>query len=80
MTNDDLYWFGIDIANGLLSGAVLGAGLFKSLSIWLVSNTQYSKLVLGAVIVALVVAFPGGIMGLFERLRERRRVEAEAAP
>ena len=24
MTNDDLYWFGIDIANGLLSGAVLG--------------------------------------------------------
>ena len=65
---------------GSVSGAVLGAGLFKSLSIWLVSNTQYSKLVLGAAIVALVVAFPGGIMGLFERLRDRRRAAGEAAP
>jgi hypothetical protein len=33
------------------------------------------------VIVALVVAFPGGIMGLFERLREKRAAAgAEAAP
>ena len=65
---------------GSVSGAVLGAGFFKSLSIWLVSNTDYSKLALGAVIVALVVAFPGGIMGLFERFRETRAVRAEDAP
>jgi branched-chain amino acid transport system permease protein len=65
---------------GSVSGAVLGAGFFKSLSIWLVSNTDYSRLALGAVIVALVVAFPGGIMGLFERFRETRAARAEDAP
>ena len=63
---------------GSVSGAVVGAGFFKSLSVWLVSHTDYSKLVLGAIIVALVVVFPGGITGLFDKLRERRAAQAEA--
>jgi branched-chain amino acid transport system permease protein len=65
---------------GSVSGAIVGAGFLKSLSIWLVSHTDYSKLVLGAIIVALVVVFPGGVMGLFDKLRERRAAAQEVRP
>ena len=44
-----------------VSGAVIGAIVYKMLSIWLVSQTDLSKLVLGGVIVLIVVAFPKGI-------------------
>ena len=43
-----------------VSGAVVGAIVYKALSIWLVSQTDLSKLVLGGVIVLIVVAFPEG--------------------
>jgi branched-chain amino acid transport system permease protein len=33
------------------------------------SQTDYSKLVLGMIVVMLVVAFPAGIVGSLERLR-----------
>jgi branched-chain amino acid transport system permease protein len=56
-----------------VSGAVVGAIVFKALNIWLVSQTDLSKLVLGAVIVLIVVAFPKGIVGMLESLQNRRR-------
>ena len=56
-----------------LSGAVVGAVVYKALSIWLVSQTDWSKLVLGAFIVLIVVAFPKGIVGTFESIRHRRQ-------
>lgn len=62
-----------------VSGAVVGAIVYKALAIWLMSKTELSKLVLGAVIVLLVVAFPKGIVGFLEDLRHRRR-RPEAPP
>jgi branched-chain amino acid transport system permease protein len=56
-----------------VSGAVVGAVVYKMLSIWLVSQTDLSKLVLGGVIVLIVVAFPKGIVGMLETIRTRRR-------
>src|SRR5256886_6820717 len=56
-----------------VSGAVIGAIVYKALSIWLVSQTDLSKLVLGGVIVLIVVAFPKGIVGMLETIRNRRR-------
>src|SRR5712664_1134719 len=55
-----------------VSGAVVGAIVYKALSIWLVSQTDLSKLVLGGVIVLIVVAFPKGIVGMLETIRNRR--------
>jgi branched-chain amino acid transport system permease protein len=59
-----------------VSGAVIGAIVYKALSIWLVSQTDLSKLVLGGVIVLIVVAFPKGIVGILETIRNRRRTES----
>jgi len=56
-----------------LSGAVVGAIVYKALSIWLVSQTDLSKLVLGAFIVLIVVAFPRGIVGTLEAVGRRFR-------
>jgi branched-chain amino acid transport system permease protein len=56
-----------------ISGAVVGAIVYKALNIWLVSQTDWSKLVLGAFIVLIVVAFPKGIVGVIETLRLRYR-------
>jgi branched-chain amino acid transport system permease protein len=56
---------------GTVSGSVVGAILYKGLSIWLISQTDYSKLALGCVIVVLVVVFPRGIMGLLSGVRQR---------
>jgi branched-chain amino acid transport system permease protein len=55
-----------------VSGAVVGAIVYKSLSIWLVSQTDWSKLVLGAFIVLIVVAFPKGIVGTLETIARHR--------
>jgi len=62
-----------------VSGAIVGAVVYKALSIWLVSQTELSKLVLGALIVVLVVAFPRGIVGMTELLRDRLRPRTRAA-
>ena len=45
----------------------------RRLNIWLVSQTDLSKLVLGGFIVLIVVAFPKGIVGTLETIRNRRR-------
>jgi branched-chain amino acid transport system permease protein len=55
-----------------VSGAIVGAIVYKALSIWLVSQTDLSKLVLGAFIVLIVVAFPNGIVGMLSAFGRRR--------
>jgi branched-chain amino acid transport system permease protein len=62
-----------------VSGAIVGAIVYKALSIWLVSQTEWSKLVLGGFIVVIVVAFPKGIVGVIESIRHRRPSPAKAA-
>jgi branched-chain amino acid transport system permease protein len=62
-----------------VSGAVVGAIVYKALSIWLVSQTDWSKLVLGAFIVLVVVAFPKGIVGTIASLWHRKSSPAVAA-
>ncbi len=46
-----------------VSGSVVGAVVYKIVSIWLMSNTDFPRLILGSVIVLLVVLFPHGIVG-----------------
>jgi branched-chain amino acid transport system permease protein len=62
-----------------VSGAIVGAIVYKALSIWLVSQTDWSKLVLGSFIVLIVVAFPKGIVGTLESIWPRRASSAKAA-
>jgi branched-chain amino acid transport system permease protein len=62
---------------GTVSGGVVGALVYKALSIWLVSQTDYSKLVLGLAIVLLVVALPHGVVGSLEGLWRPRRKAPE---
>jgi branched-chain amino acid transport system permease protein len=57
-----------------VSGAIVGAIVYKALSIWLVSQTDLSKLVLGGFIVLIVVVFPKGIVGTMETIWRRRRL------
>ncbi len=57
---------------GTVSGGVIGAALYKSLSIWVISQTDYSKLVLGLLIVVLVSVFPQGVLGAFSGWQNRR--------
>ena len=54
-----------------ISGGVVGAIVFRTFSIWTVSHTDYSRLVIGALIVALVVVFPKGIVGAIVTLGAR---------
>jgi branched-chain amino acid transport system permease protein len=61
-----------------VSGAVVGAIVYKALNIWLVSQTDLSKLVLGGVIVLIVVAFPKGIVGMLQTIRNRRRPQSKS--
>ncbi len=61
-----------------VSGAVVGALVFRTLTILLMSYTDASKLVLGLVIVVLVVAFPRGIVGSSSELLWRRRDRSSA--
>ena len=65
---------------GTVSGSVAGAALYKGLSIWLVSQTDYSKLVLGLFIVALCVALPRGLGGLAPIAKRLRRKTGNATP
>ncbi len=59
---------------GTVSGGVVGAALYKTLSIWVISHTDYSKLVIGVLIVVLVSLFPQGLLGAFAMWRHRHPV------
>jgi branched-chain amino acid transport system permease protein len=66
-----------------VSGAIVGAVVYKALSIWLLSVTDYSKLVLGCFIVLIVAVLPKGIAGTlssihFGRCRAAGRETREA--
>ncbi len=63
---------------GTVSGGIVGAAIYKSLSIWVISQTDYSKLVLGSLIIVLVSLFPQGVLGAFATLRIRRVADAKA--
>ncbi|WP_372004864.1 ABC transporter permease [Tistrella mobilis] len=56
-----------------VSGAVLGAGVFRGLSIWLTASTDLSKLVLGLLIVVVAALVPRGLGGLPALLPGRHR-------
>jgi branched-chain amino acid transport system permease protein len=58
-----------------VSGPLVGALAYKALSVWLMSRTDFSKLVLGLVIVLLVVAFQRGVVGSLRSLVARRSRE-----
>jgi branched-chain amino acid transport system permease protein len=61
-----------------ISGPLVGALAFVWLQDWLVrSATEYWRLLLGGAIVALVLAFPQGIVGGLAAWRERWRPYAE---
>jgi len=62
-----------------VSGAIVGAIVYKALSIWLVSQTDLSKLVLGSFIILIVVIFPKGIVGVMETIRHRRQASSKPA-
>jgi branched-chain amino acid transport system permease protein len=63
-----------------VSGAVVGAIAYKVLNIWLVSQTDWSKFVLGAFIMLIVVVFPKGIVGTLQTVRlQRRRASSQPA-
>ena len=52
-----------------VSGGVFGAAAYKSLSIWVISHTDYSRLVIGVAIILLVLLFPKGLVGAFQAWR-----------
>jgi branched-chain amino acid transport system permease protein len=56
---------------GTVAGGVVGAAIYKSLSIWVISHTEFSKLVLGLLIIVLVSAFPQGLLGAVSGWRIR---------
>jgi branched-chain amino acid transport system permease protein len=56
---------------GTVSGGVVGAALYKTFSIWVISKTDYSKLVIGLLIIILVSAFPQGVLGAIAAWRNR---------
>ncbi|MBP0616060.1 ABC transporter permease [Jiella mangrovi] len=70
-----------------VSGSVVGAIVYTMATIWLMSETDLSRLVLGGFIVFLVVAFPQGIVGSLssftsgslERWRGRREASRPVA-
>ncbi|HEY1783021.1 MAG TPA: ABC transporter permease [Roseiarcus sp.] len=61
-----------------VSGPIIGAVFYKTLSIWLVNHTDYSKLVLGLVIIALVLVFPAGVAGSFRWPGARAKARSRA--
>ena len=65
---------------GTVSGGVAGAAVYKALSVWLISQTDYSKLALGLVIIGLVLLLPTGLGGLAGRLRVPRAGRPAPAP
>ncbi len=58
---------------GSVSGPILGALVYTGLSDWLLQITHLWRLILGAIIVALVLLFPEGIAGAAQLLATERR-------
>ena len=56
-----------------LTGPIVGAAAYHGLEIWFSTLTRFWPLVLGLIIVALVLAFPRGIVGSLARRIRRGR-------
>jgi branched-chain amino acid transport system permease protein len=56
-----------------LSGPIVGASVFTLLQDTIMRQTEYWRALLGGIILALVLAFPGGIVGALARFRPARR-------
>jgi branched-chain amino acid transport system permease protein len=55
-----------------LSGPIVGAGIYATLQDTIMRQTEYWHALLGTIILALVLAFPGGIVGfLAKRIAQR---------
>jgi branched-chain amino acid transport system permease protein len=50
-----------------VAGPIVGAAVYEALSIYMTSETDMWKLILGGLIVVLVIAFPEGIVGFWHR-------------
>jgi ABC-type branched-subunit amino acid transport system permease subunit len=56
-----------------LSGPLVGAGIYATLQDTIMRQTEYWRALLGAIILVLVLAFPGGIVGSVTKLIAARR-------
>jgi branched-chain amino acid transport system permease protein len=56
-----------------LTGPIVGASVFALLQDTIMRQTEYWRALLGAIILVLVLAFPGGIVGALARLMARWR-------
>jgi len=50
-----------------VAGPIVGAVVYKTMSIYMTSQIEYWQLILGGLIVVLVVAFPEGIVGFWQQ-------------
>ncbi|HEU4662304.1 MAG TPA: ABC transporter permease [Pseudolabrys sp.] len=57
-----------------LTGPIVGASLFATLQDMVMRQTEYWHALLGGIILCLVLAFPGGIVGAFARLFGKQAV------
>src|SRR4029077_19491934 len=55
-----------------LTGPIVGASVFAVLQDTIMRQTEYWRALLGAIILLLVLVFPGGIVGAFSALWRRR--------
>ena len=56
-----------------LNGPLVGAAIYDGLRAELVSHTEFWRLTIGLVIIAIVLLFPQGILGSLSRMLEFRR-------
>jgi branched-chain amino acid transport system permease protein len=56
-----------------LNGPIVGATAFTVLQDTVMRQTEYWRALLGAIILILVLAFPGGLAGAFAQLTRKRR-------
>jgi branched-chain amino acid transport system permease protein len=72
---------GYPIVGGMSSiwGGIIGGSVLRLLPEALRSLGQYQELLVAVLVVAVMVACPGGIMGLFRRLRPRGSPASQAA-
>jgi len=54
-------------------GPVIGAGLMHLLKDFVMPLTDFYRMLLGGIIIALVLAFPQGIVGAWNRFFEREQ-------
>lgn len=59
-----------------MAGPLVGAAAFTGLQDWVARETDFWRAVLGGILLALVLLFPGGLMGAVQRLLQLKRRQA----